>query len=266
MQLYFNSKFKISHYDISDRRVKRNIRLAVLADLHNCMCSDGGRMLFDAIDSRKPDLVIIAGDMIDAKKNSYPAKTMELIKLIHDNYPVIYGMGNHEKKVLEGRGLYEIKKSFKDGLRAANLKILSNSYKYIKDTGIKISCLDLPSWYFGRIEDPGLSVDQMREYLGDVDRDYYNILIAHDPQYFDTYSDYGPDLVLSGHMHGGVIRLPFLGGLVSPKLALFPKYDVGYFERKNTKMIISGGLGMHTIPLRINNPPELVIIDLWKKA
>ena len=247
-------------------KVRRDVRLAVLADLHNCMCEDGGRQLFRVIDAEKPDVVIIAGDMISAHETYDPSGVMKVIKLIHDHYPVIYGMGNHEKKVLEGQGLYKIKRCFKDGLKAADLKILSNSYKYIDDTGIKISCLDLPMWYFGRISDPEITVGQMKEYLGEPERDHYNILIAHDPQYFDIYSDYGPDLVLAGHMHGGVIRLPYFGGLVSPKLKFFPKYDAGFFERKNTKMIISRGLGMHTIPLRINKSPELVIVDLMKDA
>ncbi len=265
MDLYINSDFEVSHYNITGRKVSRDVRLAVLADLHNCMCGDGGRQLFTAIEGEKPDIVIIAGDMVDAKERPDPYETMKVLKLIHDHYPVIYGMGNHEKKVLEGRYLQKIRKSFKKGLKEADLRILSNSYKYLADTGIKVSCLDLPMSYFGRIKDPELGVGQMKEYLGDIDKGYFNILIAHDPQYFDTYSQYGPDLVLSGHMHGGVIRIPFLGGLVSPKLRLFPEYDAGLFEKNNTKMIISRGLGMHTIHLRINNPPELVIVDIRKE-
>ena len=265
MELYICSKFKVSHYDICSRKVKRDVRLAVLADLHNCLCEDGGRQLFCLIDAEKPDAVIIAGDMIDALETSDPTKTMEVIKLIHDHYPVIYGMGNHEKKVLDGRFLPRIRRAFIRGLKAADLKVLSNSYKFLGDTGVKVSCLDLPIDYFGRIQDPKLTLRQMKHKLGEPDKDYYNVLIAHDPQYFNTYSLYGADLVLSGHMHGGVIRIPYLGGLVSPKLKLFPEYDKGLFEKNGTKMIISAGLGMHSIHVRVNNPPELVVVDLHKE-
>ena len=261
MDFYINSRFEVSHYNIKSRKVRRNVRLAVMADLHNCMCGDGGRQLFNAIDNESPDIVIIAGDMIDALEND-PSDTMKVLKLIHEHYPMIYGMGNHEKKVMDGRYLHLIRRIFLNGLKDAGLRILSDSYKYLGDTGIKVSCLDLPIDYFGRIRDPELSVDQVKEKLGEIDTEYFNLLIAHDPQYFDTYSEYGPDLVLSGHMHGGVIRIPGLGGLVSPKLRLFPKYDAGLFEKNGTRMIISRGLGMHTIHVRVNNSPELVIVDI----
>ena len=265
MYFYINSPFKVSHYNFSDPRVKRDVRLAVLADLHNCMTEDGGRQLFCAIDAEKPDAVIIAGDMVDAREHTDPYTTMGVIKRIYEHYPVIYGMGNHEKKLLDGRFLHRESRAFTKGLKEAGLKILSNSYKYLGDTGIKVTCLDLPLYYFRRVQDTELTVGQMKELLGEPDREYYNILIAHDPQYFDTYCGYGPDLVLSGHMHGGVVRLPFLGGLVSPKLKLFPKYDAGFFEKKDTSMIISRGLGMHTIRVRVNNSPELVITDIKGK-
>ncbi len=265
MKMYILSPLKVSHYNFSDQRVKKDVRLAVLADLHNCMYEDGGRQLFNVIEGEKPDIVIFAGDMVDAKEYSDPGRAMGVIRLIHDSYPVIYGMGNHEKKLLEAKKLYPERRIFLRGLKEARLKILSDNYKYLADTGIKVSCLDLPIRYFRRTGDPGLSTGQMEEKLGKLDREQYNILIAHDPQYFETYSDYGSDLVLSGHMHGGVIRFPFLGGLVSPKLKLFPKYDAGLFERKDTKMIVSRGLGMHTIQVRVNNPTELVIVDIKKK-
>ena len=266
MQLYINSRFKITHYNVSGRNVRRNVRLAVLADLHNCMCGDGGRQLLDAISSERPDAVVFAGDMVDSINTSDPSATMKVLKLINERYPVIYGMGTHEKKVLESYDMPRVRRLFKAGLKEADLKILSDSYKYLGETGIRISCLDLPLYYFGRVWDPGLSTEQIREHIGEPDRDYFNILIAHDPQYFDVYSEYGTDLVLSGHMHGGVIRLPYLGGLVSPKLKLFPKYDRGYFEKNGTKMIVSGGLGMHSIHVRVNNPPELVIVDIRKSS
>lgn len=262
MDFYINSRLEVNHYKFHSKKVRRDVRLAVLADLHNCMCEDGGRQLFHVIEAEKPDVIVIAGDMVDAVEGMEPGPIMKVIKLLHEHYPVIYGMGNHERKVLEGRHLRKEKKSFAEGLKAAELKLLSNSYKYLWDSGIKVSCLDLPISYFRRYDQLPLDVSEIRESIGELDTGYFNVLIAHDPQYFMTYSEYGPELILSGHMHGGVIRLPFLGGLVSPKLKLFPKYTAGLFERKGSRMIVSKGLGMHTVKVRVNNPTELVIVDI----
>ena len=86
-------------------------------------------------------------------------------------------------------------------------------------------------------------------------------MLAHHPAYFDAYASWGADLTLSGHLHGGMIRLPFVGGLVSPQMRLFPKYDKGLYTKKGKKLIVSAGLANHTVNIRINNPPELVVID-----
>ena len=90
----------------------------------------------------------------------------------------------------------------------------------------------------------------------------YEIMIAHDPFYFDAYAETDADLILSGHVHGGIMRLPLLGGVISPRLQLFPKYDGGKFEKNNTTMILSRGLGCHTLPIRIFNPGELICLTL----
>ena len=265
MDFYINSKLEISHYTFHSSKVSGDVRLAVLADLHNCMCEDGGRQLFHVIDSEKPDVIVIAGDMVDGVEDTDPLPVLNAIKMMHEHYPVIYGMGNHERKILTGRHLTRERARFRKGLEEAGLKLLSNSYKYIWDSGIKVSCLDLPIEYFRRYDQLPLDVMDIKEKLGRLDDRYFNVLIAHDPQYFMTYSDYGPEVILSGHMHGGVIRFPYLGGLVSPKLKLFPRYTAGMFERNGSRMIVSKGLGMHTIKVRVNNPTELVIVDITGK-
>lgn len=94
----------------------------------------------------------------------------------------------------------------------------------------------------------------------------YTILVAHNPEYFDDYAEWGANLVLSGHIHGGMVRLPYLGGVISPKVRLFPEYDAGLFEKNGSYMILSRGLGMHTIPVRINNRAELVEVHLKRKG
>ena len=102
----------------------------------------------------------------------------------------------------------------------------------------------------------------LKRLLGKPSAGEYNILIAHNPDYFPAYAEWGADLVLSGHVHGGIMRLPLLGGVLSPALRLFPKYDGGLFQEGGSTMILGRGLGSHTIPIRIFNPGELIVVTL----
>ena len=106
-----------------------------------------------------------------------------------------------------------------------------------------------------------MPAEEIREALGEPAEGAYRILLAHNPDYFSAYAQWGADLTLSGHLHGGMVRLPKIGGLISPNWTLFPKYDHGLYTIEEKKMIVSAGLGSHTIKLRINNPPELVVLD-----
>jgi hypothetical protein len=107
-----------------------------------------------------------------------------------------------------------------------------------------------------------METSYLSETLGSPREDACRLLIAHNPDYFEQYAAWGADVVVSGHVHGGIMRLPFFGGVVSPRLTLFPRYDGGRFEKGHTVMILSRGLGTHTLPLRIFNPGELVVMQL----
>ena len=92
--------------------------------------------------------------------------------------------------------------------------------------------------------------------------DVFTILLSHRPELFDIYADHGMDLILSGHAHGGQFRLPFIGGLVAPNQGLFPEYDAGIYTEGNTNMLVSRGVGNSILPFRINNRPEVILIEL----
>ena len=105
--------------------------------------------------------------------------------------------------------------------------------------------------------------DQLKDELGNCEEDgAYHILLAHNPVYFKQYAAWGADLTLSGHLHGGIIRLPLIGGVITPQAKLFPRYSAGKYEIGEKWMIVSRGLGTHTIPIRFNNKPELSVIHL----
>ena len=120
----------------------------------------------------------------------------------------------------------------------------------------------VPDWkYYGHGRTPQMPVQEMKETLGEPAENAYRILLAHHPAYFETYAAWGADLTLAGHLHGGMVRIPGMGGVISPGWTLFPKYDHGIYHIEEKRMIVSAGLASHTIKLRINNPPELVVID-----
>ena len=102
-------------------------------------------------------------------------------------------------------------------------------------------------------------------YLGMPKEGAYNILVAHNPDYFGAYEKWGANLVLSGHNHGGLVRIPFIGGVISPRLHIFPKYTYGLYESSGTKMLLSNGLGSHSLKIRVNNIPEIVFIQIKGK-
>ena len=116
-----------------------------------------------------------------------------------------------------------------------------------------------------------LSQEVLKEKLGSCEEQRFEILLAHNPIYFSEYVEWGADLILSGHVHGGVAKIPFLGGVIAPSFQLFPKYDGGKFQElgkdgRIKTMILSRGLGAHTIPIRIFNPGELVVVKIQKEG
>lgn len=120
------------------------------------------------------------------------------------------------------------------------------------------------------IEDPdfveGMYEKAIPEIISEeLNSDNYSILLSHRPEYFDQYVQMGTDLVLAGHAHGGQVRIPFIGGLIALNQGLFPNYTAGLYHEKNTDMIVSRGLGNSIVPVRINNTPELMIVELKLK-
>ena len=107
-----------------------------------------------------------------------------------------------------------------------------------------------------------LTTGEMEERIGSAETDAYCILMAHHPLYAETYWKWGADLVLSGHLHGGIARLPLLGGVISPQFRLFPRYSGDCYEKDGKYIVVSKGLGTHTINFRFWNPAELVVLDI----
>lgn len=261
-----NKIFKITNYTICSEKISGDTGFVVLADLHNHEYGENNRRLIEAIDRENPDFVLIAGDLLVAKPGYSIEVPLRLLEELSKRYKIYYANGNHEYRLKiypENYGdMYE-----RYSKRLADLGvILLENENALADYNIRIYGLEIDREYYKRFRKTDMTKEYISSVLKDVNEDEYNILLAHNPKYFDAYAKWGADLTLSGHIHGGLVSLPFLGGIASPQIEFFPKYDAGLFEEYEKKMILSRGLGTHTINIRFNNRAELISVSLKRKA
>lgn len=259
MMLYCYSEslhFKVTAYTV-DAQELAGKSIVLVSDLHCKSYGKNNMRLLKAIAKADPDAVVISGDLINGKHHSefeYAYSFLRLLKAM--KVPVYYAFGNHETRIIRYQGMPAYSEYVNQVKKFCIL--LNNTCSVLGDASFY--GLELGPEYFRGKGDSILS-PSIRSYINRASADRYNILIAHDPSFINEYSDWGADLVLSGHLHGGIIRLPFVGGIISPRCELFPKHDKGMFRYRNSVMIVSGGLGWHGIPFRFMNIPELIKIN-----
>ena len=218
-------------------------RIAHVSDLHSAQMGQGNEKLLSMLREARPDIIAITGDLMD-RRDTDPSIAISFAAEAAKIAPTYYVTGNHEVRLDE-----EMYKRLIDGLHTVGVLVLEDEEQIISRNGESISIVGHKWGDTDRIGD-----------LSDFEG--YTILLSHQPEDFDNYVAGGYDLVLSGHVHGGQFRLPFVGGLFTPTQGLFPKYDAGLYSEGNTDMIVSRGIGNSTIPLRINNPPEVILVVL----
>lgn len=267
IMLYDSNRFVITKHRIEDEKIGRHCRAVVLADLHNKCYGRNNGILIETIREQKPDCIIIAGDIPTAKPGKSLDTALHLINELAKDYKIFYANGNHEHRMKLYPDVYgDMAEMYEQGLREAGVDRLVNRSEELEDENIVIYGSEIDRFFYKRFKVQPMSDDYMESILGLPDAGKYNILIAHNPDYFPHYAKWGADLVLSGHVHGGMARIPLINkGMVSPNVRLFPRYDGGVYREDNSVMILSRGLGMHTIPVRLFNPGELIIIDFDSK-
>lgn len=258
-----SSRFVKIDYEIRSDKITKPCRLVLLADLHNKSFGKENKKLLAAIEKIAPDGILVAGDMLTAIGGADYSHALSLMEKLSADYRIYYGMGNHEYRLGlypdDYPGMYE---GYMSGLRRAGIEPLINETAYLPECNIAVCGAQIDRAYFRHFRRRPMETDYLPKLLGTPDRGKFQLLIAHNPVYFDAYARWGADLVVSGHVHGGIMRLPVLGGVLSPALTLFPRYDGGMFREKESTMILSRGLSSHTPPVRIFNPGELIVIDL----
>ena len=237
--------------------------IVVFSDLHNHLFGKDNEKLVNAIAEQKPDVILIPGDLLVGRREHFEVASRLLQRLAELGKPIYISLGNHES----GTQQYfpELYEEFLKDTVHDNIHILDNQCEYFSEN-VAICGLTLPMEVYGkRGRRFAVTADDMARIVPAPKEDDFRILMAHTPYYFDTYAEYGADLVLSGHIHGGIVRLPLLGGLISPQMELFPEYDAGMYRKKDSVMVVTRGLGTHFPPIRIANRPELLVLHFPKK-
>lgn len=257
------NRFVVVSYQIRSPKVKEKFSFVLLSDLHNKSYGRRNEKLAEAILDLKPDCAIVAGDMYTSRAGSSYEHAVELLGAISEKLPVYMANGNHEHKTDYDRKTFgDMYDRYWEELAPYGLKPLVNERVQLVDRNISICGSQIGRECFRHFKRFPMPDDYLDKLMGRAERDKFQILIAHNPDYFEEYASWGADLVLSGHIHGGIVRFPGLGGMVSPAVKLFPKYDGGVFRIGESTMILSRGLGTHAIPVRMWNPGELVYVTV----
>lgn len=258
--------FRTTEYDIRSEKMRGEARVLFLSDLHNHRYGFRNRRLVEAVRQAKPDLILIGGDMLVGKEEQSFAPAVEFLRQITGEAPVYYANGNHEQRMKEQQqdrfGTdYLI---YKRTLKEMGVTFLENETVKIPlgETVVRLTGLEIPLEDYTRFHQKELRPEEIRERIGDCDREAFTILLAHNPSYMKEYLAWGADLILSGHFHGGLVRLPGVGAVFSPSFQVFPAYSGGHYQEGEQEMVVSKGLGTHTFHVRLFNPAEAVLLRI----
>lgn len=262
------TRFSIGQYKVVSGRLKETVRGVVIADLHGFSYGKGNSRLIRKIRERKPQFILIPGDMIVSRyPETFPVALECLLSLL-EIAPVYYSFGNHESRLRDRERLSY--KAFWDYIKAAQqagVQILNNESREIRigKNRILVSGLELPLQYYEKGREVPLESAALNQIFPNRNQELFHILLAHNPAYASQYAAWGADVTFCGHNHGGLIRIPGIGSLISPQMKFFPKYDAGEFTIYGKKVIVSRGMGTHTFHVRIFNRAELLDVQFQPK-
>lgn len=257
-----NFTLQITEYKINDPGIPAafsGYRIVQISDLHNCQYGKGNVRLIREISRQKPDIIVITGDLIDSRMTNVEI-ALDFVREAAKIAPVYYISGNHEALL----------KNYDDirlELARLGVTVLENQKTVLQRNRSYITLVGLTDPSFTNYYEEKQRWDITDSALTDLcsPEDGYSILLSHRPELFDIYAKHGCRLVLTGHAHGGQVRLPWIGGLFAPGQGFFPQYDAGIFKEGQTSMVVSRGVGGKVILPRVNNRPEIVVVELMQK-
>lgn len=251
-----NIGIETTHVTVNNKKIPQEFsgfKIAQVSDLHNRKPWD---KVTEAIEKEKPDIIVITGDLVDSSHTDFDAAA-EFINSAVKIAPVYYVTGNHEAWL-------DNFEEFEKRLADLGVNMLDNKNIQISKDGAKINLAGVKDPDFTERESfEGIQGAIVTENLKSLlNHEYYNVVLSHRPELFKEYVNMQANLVLTGHAHGGQVRIPFVGGLIAPNQGFFPDYTEGIYSKNGTDMVVSRGLGNSVIPIRVNNTPELILITL----
>jgi uncharacterized protein len=256
-----NTTVGTTNYTLSSKQLPASFdgyKIIQLSDLHDAMFGEKHADIVNEVVKIAPDAIYITGDFID--RNRYDLEqSLLLVEAIKDVAPIYYVTGNHEISINDVDRI-------KSSLQELGVQVLSDDRKILTSAEGEVMAI-------GGIEDPlssagdeQVTVERAVEKAFDgVPKDTFKILLSHRPEYFEVYVRNGINVTFSGHAHGGQVRIPGIGGLVSPGQGIFPKLTSGIHEEDGSQqLVVSRGIGNSLFPIRVFNKPEIVVVTLKK--
>ncbi|MDY6226924.1 MAG: metallophosphoesterase [Clostridium sp.] len=257
--IWQNNSIVISSFNYSSYEVQKdfdNFNIVQISDLHNKVFGKEQDPLLKKVKSLSPDIIVITGDLVDRRRYNLE-NAMYFIDKAIKIAPIYYVSGNHEA--------WSYKYSeVRNKLIKAGVHIIDDERIAIKKNNSIINILGLSdpafvtSIYLNETDTSKIE----ENLLNWASLESFKILLSHRPELFHLYSSSNMDIVFSGHVHGGQIRIPFIGGLIAPNQGFFPKYTSGSYNSDKTTMFVSRGLGNSLFPIRIFNRPEIISVTL----
>jgi predicted MPP superfamily phosphohydrolase len=249
----------VSKYEIKSNRIPKKFdkfKIVHLSDFHSY--GNDNIEIVEKINKEHPNIIVMTGDMVSKYDVNFE-KFLNLAEVLSKKYEIYYIVGNHEIRLRKDDLNLIMKELHKFGIKVLN----DEKVTLIRENeSINIYGIDIPLPYYKIINKPLNIEEVINVAIHKCNENEYNILLAHNPLFFPEYAKYNVDLTLSGHIHGGMIRLPFIGAILSPERKFFPKYSSGVYEINNKKLLVSRGLGHSRPGIRLFNKREIVSITL----
>ncbi|MPQ44561.1 metallophosphoesterase [Clostridium tarantellae] len=272
--IYENNKLSISNLEIISNKIPKSFKdfkILHLTDLHGKIFGKNNSKLINKIKELNPDIIVATGDMFSVCMDEKEV-FLNLCKNLRNYYPIYYSLGNHETIVKTSTNFNERTWFcyYIDKLKQIGVIVIDNAKVNLVKGQDKINIygLSLPIKYYrrrftaDRKKKLPVSKQILDNFIGECNKKNFNILLAHNPLHYDAYRAWGSDITFSGHIHGGVVRLPIIKGIFSPEVDFFPKYKEGIYLKENSALVVGRGLGNSSLKVRVLNPPEIVIITL----
>lgn len=262
---YEKNHFSVEELTIDSPKIQQSHQFIFLTDIHDKEFGPGNRRLFAAIRKIKPEGIFLGGDVMVSRGEGNLEVTFALLEGLVSIAPVYYALGNHESRLAKEREVYgDTYEQLLQKAEELGVVMLINRNLFL-GRDLALAGINLSSAFYQKLllrKPVTMPESYLRERLGEACTNRYQLLMMHSPLYFKACRQWGADLTLAGHFHGGTIRIPCLGGVMTPQYQFFLPWCAGSFQQDGKWMAVGRGLGTHSINIRLNDKPQVLVLNL----